>query len=185
MLLFSFFDKVPEIQGVYLRRTEGTLEWQKGGRAGWLHRISDRLFLPSFFLSLLFSFKQTVTTITTQSESTSTGQTAEAPASSSSQQQPVNTTAAAAIAGAVVAAEAAAAAAAAAAASTHSSRRPVFDLNRFWQEHFTEIGELQTDFKTHVLPLARIKKVMKSDPEVKVSSNLTRLKSSIIKTLLS
>ncbi|KAJ1840261.1 hypothetical protein LPJ73_006483, partial [Coemansia sp. RSA 2703] len=38
----------------------------------------------------------------------------------------------------------------------------------FWKAHMASIEENVPDFKTHLLPLARIKKVMKSDPDVKV-----------------
>ncbi|KAJ2715023.1 hypothetical protein H4R19_001427 [Coemansia spiralis] len=38
----------------------------------------------------------------------------------------------------------------------------------FWKAHTASIDDNVPDFKTHLLPLARIKKVMKSDPDVKV-----------------
>ncbi|KAJ2399510.1 hypothetical protein GGI23_002613 [Coemansia sp. RSA 2559] len=38
----------------------------------------------------------------------------------------------------------------------------------FWKAHIASIEDNVPDFKTHLLPLARIKKVMKSDPDVKV-----------------
>ncbi|KAJ2515111.1 hypothetical protein GGI11_003855 [Coemansia sp. RSA 2049] len=38
----------------------------------------------------------------------------------------------------------------------------------FWKAHLASIEDNVPDFKTHLLPLARIKKVMKSDPDVKV-----------------
>ncbi|KAJ2802165.1 hypothetical protein H4R21_002518 [Coemansia helicoidea] len=38
----------------------------------------------------------------------------------------------------------------------------------FWKAHTASIDDNTPDFKTHLLPLARIKKVMKSDPDVKV-----------------
>ncbi|KAJ2156447.1 hypothetical protein GGF46_005181 [Coemansia sp. RSA 552] len=38
----------------------------------------------------------------------------------------------------------------------------------FWRAHTNSIEDNMPDFKTHLLPLARIKKVMKSDPDVKV-----------------
>ncbi|KAJ1723629.1 hypothetical protein LPJ61_005808 [Coemansia biformis] len=38
----------------------------------------------------------------------------------------------------------------------------------FWKAHSASIDDNTPDFKTHLLPLARIKKVMKSDPDVKV-----------------
>ncbi|KAI8601035.1 putative nuclear transcription factor Y subunit C-2 [Dissophora ornata] len=40
----------------------------------------------------------------------------------------------------------------------------------FWKEQITAAEEFDSDFKNHPLPLARIKKVMKSDPEVKMIS---------------
>jgi hypothetical protein len=40
-------------------------------------------------------------------------------------------------------------------------------LNKFWQERLEEINQ-QEDFKVHQLPLARIKKIMKSDEDVRV-----------------
>ena len=39
----------------------------------------------------------------------------------------------------------------------------------FWEEQITAAEDFDSDFKNHPLPLARIKKVMKSDPEVKVA----------------
>ncbi|KAJ1644196.1 hypothetical protein LPJ64_004109 [Coemansia asiatica] len=38
----------------------------------------------------------------------------------------------------------------------------------FWKAHIASIEDNMPDFKLHLLPLARIKKVMKSDPDVKV-----------------
>ncbi|KAJ1962660.1 hypothetical protein GGI12_002519 [Dipsacomyces acuminosporus] len=38
----------------------------------------------------------------------------------------------------------------------------------FWKAHMASIEDNVPDFKNHLLPLARIKKVMKSDPDVKV-----------------
>ncbi|KAJ1762005.1 CCAAT- binding transcription factor component [Coemansia sp. RSA 1807] len=38
----------------------------------------------------------------------------------------------------------------------------------FWKAHTNSIEDNSPDFKVHLLPLARIKKVMKSDPDVKV-----------------
>ncbi|KAJ2345326.1 CCAAT- binding transcription factor component [Coemansia erecta] len=38
----------------------------------------------------------------------------------------------------------------------------------FWKAHTSGIDDNMPDFKVHLLPLARIKKVMKSDPDVKV-----------------
>ncbi|KAG0331182.1 hypothetical protein BG000_011127 [Podila horticola] len=40
----------------------------------------------------------------------------------------------------------------------------------FWEEQLATVEEAEPDFKNHPLPLARIKKVMKSDPEVKMIS---------------
>ncbi|KAF9578467.1 hypothetical protein BGW38_005711, partial [Lunasporangiospora selenospora] len=37
----------------------------------------------------------------------------------------------------------------------------------FWEEQILAAEQFDSDFKNHPLPLARIKKVMKSDPEVK------------------
>ena len=39
-------------------------------------------------------------------------------------------------------------------------------LSTFWTSHLHQIEDEVTDFKKHELPLARIKKVMKSDPGV-------------------
>ncbi|TIB90560.1 histone-fold-containing protein [Wallemia mellicola] len=41
-------------------------------------------------------------------------------------------------------------------------------LSTFWTSHLHQIEDEVTDFKKHELPLARIKKVMKSDPGVKL-----------------
>ncbi|KAF8980881.1 hypothetical protein BGZ46_003587 [Entomortierella lignicola] len=40
----------------------------------------------------------------------------------------------------------------------------------FWEEQILAAEQFDSDFKNHPLPLARIKKVMKSDPEVKMIS---------------
>ncbi|GJJ78824.1 nuclear transcription factor Y, gamma [Entomortierella parvispora] len=40
----------------------------------------------------------------------------------------------------------------------------------FWEEQIVAAEQFDSDFKNHPLPLARIKKVMKSDPEVKMIS---------------
>ncbi|KAI5474773.1 hypothetical protein MNV49_002506 [Pseudohyphozyma bogoriensis] len=49
-------------------------------------------------------------------------------------------------------------------------------VNEFWQHTVTTAETLEEDFKHQALPLARIKKVMKSDPEVKmISSEVTVL----------
>jgi nuclear transcription factor Y gamma len=44
-------------------------------------------------------------------------------------------------------------------------------LHGFWQNQIHEISQIDPnthDFKTHQLPLARIKKIMKSDEDVRV-----------------
>lgn len=41
-------------------------------------------------------------------------------------------------------------------------------INAFWQGQLSEIESGLSDFKFHQLPLARIKKVMKADEDVKV-----------------
>ncbi|ORY86857.1 CCAAT binding transcription factor component, partial [Protomyces lactucae-debilis] len=41
-------------------------------------------------------------------------------------------------------------------------------LQAYWQDMIRDIETRDHDFKTHALPLARIKKVMKSDEEVKM-----------------
>jgi nuclear transcription factor Y gamma len=43
-------------------------------------------------------------------------------------------------------------------------------LNVYWQNQVTKLESETHDFKMHQLPLARIKKVMKADPEVKMIS---------------
>jgi nuclear transcription factor Y, gamma len=43
-------------------------------------------------------------------------------------------------------------------------------LNVYWQNQVTKLESDEHDFKLHQLPLARIKKVMKADPEVKMIS---------------
>ncbi|KAG1453080.1 hypothetical protein G6F46_009075 [Rhizopus delemar] len=48
--------------------------------------------------------------------------------------------------------------------------QPVFDLSKFWQEEMGNAERFDSDFKNHALPLARIKKVMKTDHEVKMIS---------------
>ncbi|KAI7874684.1 histone-fold-containing protein [Lichtheimia hyalospora FSU 10163] len=68
---------------------------------------------------------------------------------------------------AAAAAMAAAAAAAAAAQGTAPGAHPVFDLAKFWQEQLNVAESFESDFKNHPLPLARIKKVMKTDQDVK------------------
>jgi hypothetical protein len=47
-----------------------------------------------------------------------------------------------------------------------------YTLNRFWTEEFRNSQVVDLDPKHHILPLARIKKVMKTDEEVKVIYNL-------------
>lgn len=42
-------------------------------------------------------------------------------------------------------------------------------LTQFWREQMTEV-QSATDFKNHLLPLARIKKIMKSDEDVRMIS---------------
>ena len=43
-------------------------------------------------------------------------------------------------------------------------------LNTYWQQQITKLETADHDYKQHQLPLARIKKVMKADPEVKMIS---------------
>ncbi|KAL9063777.1 MAG: hypothetical protein Q9157_008091 [Trypethelium eluteriae] len=43
-------------------------------------------------------------------------------------------------------------------------------LNTYWQQQVTKLETEDHDYKLHQLPLARIKKVMKADPEVKMIS---------------
>jgi histone H3/H4 len=43
-------------------------------------------------------------------------------------------------------------------------------LNTYWQQQVTKLEVEEHDYKLHQLPLARIKKVMKADPEVKMIS---------------
>jgi len=43
-------------------------------------------------------------------------------------------------------------------------------LNTYWQHQVTKLEMEDHDYKIHQLPLARIKKVMKADPEVKMIS---------------
>eukprot|EP00871_Galdieria_phlegrea_P003613 jgi/Galph1/4252/GphlegSOOS_G2906.1 len=42
-------------------------------------------------------------------------------------------------------------------------------LAQFWEEQMKEVSQI-TDFKNHMLPLARIKKIMKSDEDVRMIS---------------
>jgi nuclear transcription factor Y gamma len=78
----------------------------------------------------------------------------------------------------------AAAAAAAAAAATNQSIPATHPqqhfqqpqdaiIQNFWNQQALEIQNLESDFKNHPLPLARIKKVMKTDHDVKVIILLT------------
>jgi hypothetical protein len=52
-------------------------------------------------------------------------------------------------------------------------------LDSFWQQQVHEIRNGVHDFKVHQLPLARIKKVMKTDEEVKVEEFLFIFKKKI------
>jgi hypothetical protein len=52
--------------------------------------------------------------------------------------------------------------------STAPGGQPVFDLGKFWMEEMHNAEVFDSDFKNHPLPLARIKKVMKTDQDVKV-----------------
>ncbi|GAN09765.1 hypothetical protein MAM1_0290c09297 [Mucor ambiguus] len=54
------------------------------------------------------------------------------------------------------------------AASASTGNYPAFDLGKFWTEQMQLADMFESDFKNHPLPLARIKKVMKTDQEVKV-----------------
>lgn len=51
---------------------------------------------------------------------------------------------------------------------TTAGNYPAFDLGKFWNEQMQLADMFESDFKNHPLPLARIKKVMKTDQEVKV-----------------
>jgi hypothetical protein len=57
-------------------------------------------------------------------------------------------------------------------AGTAPGAQPVFDLAKFWQEQLSLADNFDSDFKNHPLPLARIKKVMKTDQDVKVRPHL-------------
>ena len=57
-----------------------------------------------------------------------------------------------------------------AAAMTPAAAAQNAKLKEFWREQLREMGEV-TDFKTHLLPLARIKKIMKSDEDVRMISS--------------
>lgn len=54
--------------------------------------------------------------------------------------------------------------------ATAPGGQPVFDLGKFWQEEMHNAETFDSDFKNHPLPLARIKKVMKTDQDVKVNT---------------
>lgn len=41
-------------------------------------------------------------------------------------------------------------------------------INHFWAQQYHQIEQGNVDFKTHNLPLARIKKVMKTDEDVRM-----------------
>ena len=54
----------------------------------------------------------------------------------------------------------------------HLQQGKLQQLQTFWQQQMKGI-ERVTDFKSHSLPLARIKKIMKSDEDVRVRSRRT------------
>lgn len=56
--------------------------------------------------------------------------------------------------------------------STSSQQQQLQFAQEFWEEQIVTAEQFDSDFKNHPLPLARIKKVMKSDPEVKVPRNM-------------
>lgn len=61
-----------------------------------------------------------------------------------------------------------------------SSSNGMIDLQRkiraFWDRQIQDIEQLtEKDFKNHKLPLARIKKIMKSDEDVRVSFRILPL----------
>ncbi|KAG0292338.1 hypothetical protein BGZ96_004298 [Linnemannia gamsii] len=56
------------------------------------------------------------------------------------------------------------------AANTTLHRQQLQFAQDFWEEQIVAAEQYDSDFKNHPLPLARIKKVMKSDPEVKMIS---------------
>ncbi|KAF9931195.1 hypothetical protein FBU30_010638 [Linnemannia zychae] len=60
--------------------------------------------------------------------------------------------------------------AAAGAVNTTLQRQQLQFAQEFWEEQINAAEQFDSDFKNHPLPLARIKKVMKSDPEVKMIS---------------
>ncbi|KAF8937699.1 nuclear transcription factor Y subunit C-9-like protein [Dissophora ornata] len=55
-------------------------------------------------------------------------------------------------------------------ASTTLQQQQQQFAQEFWEEQIAAAEQFDSDFKNHPLPLARIKKVMKSDPEVKMIS---------------
>ncbi|KAF9576192.1 hypothetical protein EC968_010315 [Mortierella alpina] len=81
------------------------------------------------------------------------------------QQQPTNGSSAS-----EAAATAATATAASAQALSASQQQQQQFAQEFWEEQIQAAEQFDSDFKNHPLPLARIKKVMKSDPEVKMIS---------------
>ncbi|KAF9912066.1 hypothetical protein EC991_001012 [Linnemannia zychae] len=54
--------------------------------------------------------------------------------------------------------------------NTTLHRQQLQFAQEFWEEQIVAAEQYDSDFKNHPLPLARIKKVMKSDPEVKMIS---------------
>ncbi|KAF9276418.1 hypothetical protein BGZ68_010023 [Mortierella alpina] len=80
------------------------------------------------------------------------------------QQQPTNDSSPTA-----AATTAATTSASAQASSTAQQQQQQF-AQEFWEEQIQAAEQFDSDFKNHPLPLARIKKVMKSDPEVKMIS---------------
>jgi hypothetical protein len=52
--------------------------------------------------------------------------------------------------------------------SSSAMANPMMLLQNFWQSQLAAIEHGELDFKTFQLPLARIKKVMKTDDDVKV-----------------
>ncbi|KAG9322413.1 hypothetical protein KVV02_003739 [Mortierella alpina] len=77
------------------------------------------------------------------------------------QQHPTNGTAEAA---------ATTSASAQASSTTQQQQQQQQFAQEFWEEQIQAAEQFDSDFKNHPLPLARIKKVMKSDPEVKMIS---------------
>ncbi|KAF8931437.1 hypothetical protein BGZ47_011842 [Haplosporangium gracile] len=53
---------------------------------------------------------------------------------------------------------------------TQQQQQQLVFAQEFWEEQILAAEQFDSDFKNHPLPLARIKKVMKSDPEVKMIS---------------